>query len=156
MVDNAGTISQAYIRIKETGEIADDRLVQIFPAEMDLSLLPGHDFMAFGVINADDRFNTAVLGTSDPVGSLVRGFNAGLTYATLLDDEETTITRGVIEPADCDALRDLWDLHFGDLGCGGDGIDNGDDDDDGETPDDNGETPDDNGDDDDDGETSGR
>ena len=139
--DNLGAmVSSAFIRIQETGTeadpIPDQRLVQIFPAEMDLSLLPGHDFMAFGVINADDRLNTAVLGTTDPIGSLVRGFNAGLTYVNVLGPEGGALVNGAITPADCDALRDLWDLHMGDWGCGGD------DNDDGETPDDNGETPD--------------
>jgi hypothetical protein len=117
-VDNAGTISEAYIRIMETGDIGDQRLVQIYPAEMDLNL-PGHDFMALGVINADDRFTTGVLGTTDPVGSLIRAFNAGLTYVNVLGPEETILANGAIEPADCDALRDLWDLHFGDWVCGG-------------------------------------
>jgi len=114
--DNTGTISEAYIRIREAGDIADQRLVQIYPSEMDLNL-PGHDFMAIGVINADDRFNTAVLGTTDPVGSLIRGFNAGLTYATLLNEEGAMVAMGMIEEADCDALRDLWDFHFGNRDC---------------------------------------
>lgn len=132
--DNLGAmVSSAYIRIQKTGTeddpIEDQRLVQIFPVEMDLSSLPGHEFMAFGVINADDRLNTAVLGTTDPVGSLVRAFNAGLTYVNVLGPEGGPLISGTIDSADCDALRDLWDLHMGDWGCGGD------DNDDGETPD---------------------
>jgi len=119
--DNLGAmISSAFIRVQKTGTpddpILDQRLVQIYPAEMDLNL-PGHDFMAIGVINADDRFNTAVLGTTDPVGSLIRGFNAGLTYATLLNEEGAMVAMGMIEEADCDALRDLWDFHFGNWDC---------------------------------------
>lgn len=135
VADNlAATVSSVFIRIQDTGTetdpIPDQRLVQIFPSEMDLSLLPGHEFMAIGVINADDRMNTAVLGTTDPVGSLIRGFNAGLTYVNVLGPEGGILVSGTIDQADCDALRDLWELHVGNWGCSGDdGSDDGDGDD---------------------------
>ncbi len=105
MADGAGSVIDAYIRIAETGSIEDQRLVQIYPSEMDLNLM-GHDFMALGVINADDRFNTAVLGTADPVGGLIRAFNAGLAYV------EMGGLSGEILSADCEELRDLWETHL--------------------------------------------